>query len=310
MATIRDVTLRQLRYFASAAETGQFSQAAMNNHVSQSAITTAIGQLEATLGLSLFERRPYGVRLTLEGHRFLERAQSILHAVQDAVSEPLGATTALTGTVRIGASYTVLGYYLPTLLARFRRSYPSIDFDLHDLDRISIEQQVKSGALDLGIIISSNSDKDLPLDKVVLMRSRRQVWLSSDHELMTKQAITLKDIESYPYLLLTVDEGESSASRYWKSAGISPQVAFRTGSMEALRGLVANGFGITILSDMIFRAWSLEGRRLEARPIADPVPDMELGLIWDSKTLKSASAKALQQFLLYAGTRLDADHHI
>lgn len=302
MPNARELTLRQLRYFAAAAETGQFSQAALTNHVSQSAITTAIGQLESNLGVSLFERLPYGVRLTLEGHRFLERAQTVLNAIQDAVIEPLASTTSLSGVVRIGASYTVLGYYLPTLLARFRRTHPDVIFDLHDLDRLSIEKRTQSGELDLGIVISSNSDQRLPLEKAVLMRSRRQVWLSADHELMKKESISLRDIVAYPYLLLTVDEGEASAMKYWNESEFRPDVAFRTGSMEALRGLVAHGFGITILSDMIFRAWSLEGRRLETRPISDPVPDMELGLIWDKSALESLQVKAFQQFLLFAST--------
>jgi DNA-binding transcriptional LysR family regulator len=301
MPNVRDFTLRQLRYFAAAAETGQFSQAATNNHVSQSAITTAIGQLEVALGVALFERLPYGVRLTLEGHRFFERTQTILNAVQDAVSEPLGGSTTLAGVVRIGACYTVLGYYLPSLLARFRRNYPDIVFDLYDLDRLSIEQGVAAGTLDLGLIISSNSDKKLALNKAVLMRSRRQVWLAADHELMTKKNIALKDIEPFPYIMLTVDEGEASAARYWKQAGIAPEIAFRTGSMEALRGFVANGFGVTVLSDMVYRAWSLEGRRLETRPLTDPIPDMELGLIWDDAVLLSAPVQAMHQFFLYAG---------
>jgi DNA-binding transcriptional LysR family regulator len=301
MPNARDFTLRQLRYFAAAAETSQFSQAATNNHVSQSAITTAIGQLEIALGVSLFERLPYGVRLTLEGHRFLERTRAILDAVEDAVTEPLGGSTSIAGVVRMGACYTVLGYYLPSLLARFRRNYPDIIFDLYDLDRLSIERGVAEGTLDLGLIISSNSDKKIPLNKAVLMRSRRQVWLAADHELMAQKSISLKDIEAYPYLMLTVDEGETSTTRYWQQAGIRPEIAFRTGSMEALRGLVANGFGVTVLSDMVYRAWSLEGRRLETRPLSDSVPDMELGLIWKDDVLNSESVQALHQFFMYAG---------
>ncbi|MGH8384264.1 MAG: LysR family transcriptional regulator [Pseudomonas sp.] len=301
MPNPRDFTLRQLRYFAAAAETSQFSQAATNTHVSQSAITTAISQLEANLGGSLFERLPYGVRLTLEGHRFLERTRVILNAVDDAVTEPLGGSTSLSGVVRVGACYTVLGYYLPSLLARFRRNYPDIVFDLHDLDRLSIEQGVAAGTLDLGLIISSNADRQLPLEKAVLMRSRRQVWLAADHPLMAHKSISLKNMAAYPYLMLTVDEGETSTTRYWKQAGITPEIAFRTGSMEALRGLVANGFGVTVLSDMVYRAWSLEGRRLETRPLSDAIPDMELGLIWKDEVLVSEPVQALHQFLMYAG---------
>lgn len=298
MPVSRDVTIRQLRYFTAAAETGQFSQAAANEHISQSAITSAVSQLEATLGVSLFERLPHGVRLTLEGYRFLERAQSILNAVEDAVSEPLTNDVSLKGTVRIGASYTVLGYYLPALLARFRKSYPNIIFDLRDLERVAIEDAVAQRELDLGLVILSNSNPDLALEKAVLLRSRRHIWLSADHPLMQQEDINLKDIERFPYILLTVDEGETSGSRYWRSAGVKPDIAFKTGSMEALRDLVAHGFGITILSEMVFRSWSLEGKRLEMRPLIDPPPEMELGLIWNSNSLDSAAVRAVHNFLM------------
>ena len=48
-----DLTLRQLRYFVAAAQTGQFSMAAANEHVSQSAITNAVLALESGLGTRL-----------------------------------------------------------------------------------------------------------------------------------------------------------------------------------------------------------------------------------------------------------------
>lgn len=99
--------------------------------------------------------------------------------------------------------------------------------------------------------------------------------------------------------MATVVEGETSALRYWRSVGLEPKVAFRTSSMEALRGLVAHGFGVTILSDILYRPWSLEGRKIEARPITDVIPPMELGLIWRAGEL-SAVASAFQQFLISA----------
>jgi len=83
-----NITLRQLRYFVAAAETGQFSMAATRTHVSQSAITNAVLQLEASLGARLFERQPTGVRLTAEGHSFLQRTRNILDSLDDAMRVP------------------------------------------------------------------------------------------------------------------------------------------------------------------------------------------------------------------------------
>lgn len=302
MSTIADISMRQLRYFAAAAETGQFSQAALKVHVSQSAITAAVSQLENQLKVRLFERQPYGVELTAEGHKFYQHVRHVLDTLQDALSEPTFLSHNLEGRVRVGASYTVLGYFLPNLLARFKRSYPQVEIDLVDMSRSRIEQGIEEGDLDLGLSILSNSDGSRRFERHVLIRSRRQLWLSSDHPLMAAESIRLKDVAQHAYIMATVDEGETSSMRYWQNAGLKPRVAFRTSSMEALRGLVAHGFGITILSDMIYRAWSLEGRKIEIRTITDIVPVMELGLIWPPSTSLEPAAEALRQFLIHASS--------
>ena len=300
MASSKDISMRQLRYFVAAATTGRFSQAALDVHVSQSAITSAVAQLEENLGVNLFERQPYGVALTAEGHRFLQHARHILDTLNDALKEPLFLSHTQEGVVRVGATYAVLGNFLPSLLARFKRSYPQVDIDLVDMDRPSIEQAVLEGRLDLGLIIVSNSEAIDRFEHYVLIRSRRQLWLASHHPLMTKPDITLKDVAEHAYILGTVEEGEASTQRYWQARGLEPRVAFRTSSMESVRGLVAHGFGVTILSDMVFRTWSLEGKKIEVRPLNDAVPPMELGLIWKPDTELPTAAEAFRQFLIQA----------
>ncbi|WP_454727053.1 MULTISPECIES: LysR family transcriptional regulator [Cupriavidus] len=296
----KEITLRQFRYFAAAAETGQFSMAATAQHVSQSAITNAVLVLEQQLGVRLFDRLPHGVALTAEGHRLYRRAREILDAVEDTLREPRFQAHNLAGTVRLAASYTVLGYLLPGLLARFRSNYPDIDFDLHDMDRPGIEQGVLSGDIELGICLLSNIEKRQRFAHHTLIRSRRQLWASPSHPLLALPRLTLKDIAAHPYILITVDESERATLRYWRSKRLAPSVAFRTSSMEALRGLVAHGFGVTVLSDMVYRPWSLEGRQIEARPIADGVPDMEVGLLWQPGRALAKPADALREFLIHA----------
>lgn len=296
----KDISMRQLRYFVAAADAGQFSQAALKVHVSQSAITAAVLQLEETLGVSLFDRLPYGVALTAEGNKFSQHARHILDTLQDALSEPLFLSHGMQGTVRVGASYTVLGYFLPALLARFKRSYPQVEIDLVDMDRHSIETAVRNGELDLGLAIVSNTPDLRGFAHHVLIRSRRQLWLSSQHPLMGAASINLKDVAEHAYILAMVDEGDASTLRYWESRGLAPKVAFRTSSMEALRRLVGHGFGVTILSDMLYRAWSLEGKKIEVRPLVDVIPPMELGLVWLSDRALVQPAEAFRQFLIMA----------
>lgn len=296
----KDLTIRQLRYFVAAAQSGQFSMAATAEHVSQSAITNAVLALEATLGVRLFERSPHGVKLTPDGQDFLNHARRVLETVRDALHKPSFRAHELRGTVRLAASYTVLGYFLTDLLARFRSTYPEITIDLRDLERPDIEKAVARDVVDLGVVLMSNVERRNRFGHHVLMRSRRQLWASPTHPLMQIPTPSLRDIAGYPYIQLTVDEGEESTLRYWRRKRVAPNIAFRTRSMEALRGLVANGFGVTVLSDMVFRPWSLEGKRIDACAVLDAIPQMEVGMLWHPDRVLSEPACAMQQFLIHA----------
>lgn len=298
--SLNNVTLRQLRYFVAAARNGQFSMAASSENVSQSAITNAVLALEKALGVRLFYRLAQGVSLTPEGQDFFLQACHILDSVRDATHKPRFLARQLRGKVRMAASYTVLGYLLPDLLARFRASYPEVEIDLRDMDRASIEEAVLNREVDLGVAILSNIRKPERFAHAVMVRSRRQLWVAPDHPLAKIPSPSLKDIAQHPYIMVTADEAEESTLAYWKSRRIKPNIVFRTMSIEAVRGLVAHGFGVTALSDMVFRPWSLEGKRIEARPILDLVPPMEVGALWHPNVRMNTHAEALQQFLLHA----------
>jgi len=295
---LQNISLKQLRYFVAAAEGGRLSSAATQMHVSQSTITTAILNLEETLQTQLFIRQAHGVILTPEGNRFFLRVRQILDALEDAVSDPANAERNLKGRIRLAASYTLLGYFLPALMGRFRTRHPDVEFDLIDLDRAEIEASLEAGEIDLGLVILSNTTLRSQFKHSVLIRSRRQLWAAAGHPLLSQGGTTLADISQHPYIQITVDEGELSTQRYWQAAGLEPNIAFRTSSMEALRGLIGHGFGVTILSDMIYRPWSLEGRRIECLPLLDPVPPMEVGLIWQDNNEYADCVETFKQFMI------------
>ena len=71
----------------------------------------------------------------------------------------------------------------------------------------------------------------------------------------------------------------------------------RTASTEEVRSMVANRTGITILSDMVYRPWSLEGQRIETRTLDDPVPSMDVGMAWRREADASPAVHAFRDFL-------------
>ena len=290
-------SLKQVRYFIAAAQSGQFSQAAIALNVTQSAITAAIRQLEETLATRLFERHASGVALTTEGTRFLQHARNIMAAVEEAARSPRSSTAAVTGEVRVGVTYTVAGYFMPPHHARFVRSHPRIRIELYEASRSAIEQALLDGALDIAVILTSNLADREKIDFETLMSSRRRLWLPDGHPLSRAEKITLADIANEPYVMLTVDEASRTASRYWARSPYRPNITFRTSSVEAVRSMVAAGMGVTILSDMVYRPWSLEGQRIEARILADEVPTMDVGMIWRRGAGFSDATRAFFDYL-------------
>jgi DNA-binding transcriptional LysR family regulator len=79
---------------------------------------------------------------------------------------------------------------------------------------------------------------------------------------------------------------------------MTPNITFRTESVEAVRSMVAVGSGVTILSNMVYRPWSLEGVRIEAHDIVGGVPTMDVGLAWSQDRKLSKSARTFIEFFL------------
>jgi DNA-binding transcriptional LysR family regulator len=294
------ITLRQMRYFAIAADMGRISQAAVELHISQSAVTTAIRELEEELGVALLRRHASGVSLTLDGSRFLEHARHVLSAVAEATRATRGRMAAVEGKINVRVSYTIAGYFLPPLLARFRRICPGVEIALQQAERSNIERDIVSGEADMGVLIVNNIGRHQKIASQTFVRSPRRLWLGVDHPLLAKPAVGLRDISSEPYVMLTVDEAEKTTMKYWRRARLSPHVSFRTSALESVRGMVAAGLGVTILADIVYRAWSLEGRRIEVRDVIEPVPSLDVGVTWRRGKALSQAADAFRKFLALA----------
>jgi len=291
------LSLRQFRYFLATAEARQVSQAAVSLNVSQSTVTAALQQLESELGVPLFRRLPSGVELTVEGSRFLTHARDVMAAVSAARRAQLSETTALKGAIRVGVTYTVAGYFLPRHYTRFARNYPDIRVELNELPRAAIERGLKDGALDIAVMLVSNLQDREFIASETLFRSRRRLWLPVEHPLLHADSIDLADVANAPYIMLSVDEANQTASRYWAPSGLDPNVIFTTSSVEAVRSMVADGLGLTILSDMVYRPWSLEGLRIEQRNLLTPIPTMDVGLAWRKAEKLGRAARAFADFI-------------
>src|SRR3984893_10354676 len=270
------VTFRQIRYFVAVAETVKIGTAASMVGFSPSAVTEAIGELTAISGMKLFDRHPRGLTLTYEGNRLLAHCRNILSAVESAGYAMTRPNNDLSGAIELAVTITISGYFLAPTLARFHQRFPNIEVVIREVKRRDIEAGLISGVYELALMLVSNLSNRTDLVSHTLVRSMRRLWLPPKHPLLNQEIITLADVACQPYIQLLIDDAETSTHSYWKAHKLEPNIIVRTESVEAVRGLIAFRNGVTILSDMMYRPWSLERDRIEVREVAAHIPTMNI----------------------------------
>jgi DNA-binding transcriptional LysR family regulator len=272
-------TLRQLEFYIALAETSQVSKAASRCHVSQSSMTVALRNLEETLNAQLFLRQPKGIRLTSAGERFLSHARKILHDSQFALEDLLNQPETTAGILRIGIAETLSAYLLPEILSELENRFPLMDLHFQEAQAPELLSALSAQQVDFCLLLTSNIPQDGKLEVETFIRSLRQLWTSAGHPLLSKPEITLGDVAQIPFLMLTTDEYPVVIDRHFKKQGYEPDIRFRSNSFEAIRSLVAQGKGVTILSDLVYRPWALSGLRITRRTITDCITSMDVGVV-------------------------------
>jgi DNA-binding transcriptional LysR family regulator len=280
-----------LNYFVAVAERGSVTAAAQSLSISQSSVTEAVKDLEADLGVELFERHPRGLRITHKGHQFLRHAKTILSEVSGARRAFAESDATTQGRLHLGITSLVAGYVISDLLAKFRRANPKVDISAIEETSEYLEHLLIGGEMDVAVMMTSRITERHALNTETLAVSPYRLWLPMGHPLVSQNSIALSDLRDEPLIILNIDEMEQETVRMLSEFGTQPKVAFRTRSVEAVRSLVATGAGVALLPDLVYRPWSLEGDRIEARDVSGALPVVQVGLVWRKGSDLSAAAR-------------------
>jgi DNA-binding transcriptional LysR family regulator len=284
-------TLRQLTYFVAVAEHGSVSAAAHSLSISQSAMTEAVKDLEADLGVKLFDRHSRGLRITHRGHQFLRHATTILAEVSGARRAFDDEGQSAQGKLHLGLTSLVAGYVISDLLAKYRRANPKVEISAIEESSEYLEHLLIGGEMDVAVMMTSRVAERHALYAETLDVSPYRLWMPLGHRLTNQDSINLSDLRDEPLIMLNIDEMEQETVKLLSVLGTRPKVAFRTRSVEAVRSLVATGAGVALLPDLVYRPWSLEGDRIEARDVSGSLPVVQVGLVWRKGSKLSAAAR-------------------
>src|SRR4051812_30876957 len=181
--------LRQLKYFVAVAEQQSFGRAATRLHISQPPITRQIKLLEQELGVVLFERTHWGVRLTPGGEELLSSANQIDALVAHAVDRARRVGMGQAGRLDIGVFGSGAVSVVPTILKRYSKSHPDVQLML-----LNVPQRAQLEALrQRRILITFDrylpEDPDLTVEVVV--REPLLLALAETHPLAPRSVISV-----------------------------------------------------------------------------------------------------------------------
>lgn len=249
------MNIEHLRILQMVVDCGSFSTAALKLNISQSAVSRAIAALESELGVSLLTRGRFGAHPTLVGERVLHHSQTILNAREQIDYEVNSAKGLQGGRVRVASFRSAATHLLPPLIARFCQRFPTIEVAITEDDPTLIEQALREGRVDIGLVPLPRSSEDF--DTWEIARDEFVVLLPSTKPVPAQ--LTWEALSAYSFILYNYAECTSAVRNHWAQWGQSPKVAYEIKEDSTIVSMVAQGLGAAILP------------RLAALPIPEDV---------------------------------------
>ncbi len=271
-------TLRQLQYACAVAEHLSFRHAAEVCHVAQPSLSAQVAELEAAIGVQLFERDRRRVLVTARGQGVLARARQLLLQADDLGDAAKRLTDPFVGSMRIGVIPTIAPYLVPSATAGIRLAHPKLTIAWIEDKTQSLIAQLAVGEVD-GAVLALEAELG-EVEHVSIAKDPFVLVAPPGHPLMQKNTpIPARELRSADMLLL--DEGHCLRQQALEvcTSVKAREAEFRATSLSTLVQLVVQGAGITLLPAL---ALETETQRAELgiRQIAAPAPARTIALVW------------------------------
>jgi DNA-binding transcriptional LysR family regulator len=190
--------LTDLRLMVKVAEANSVTGGAQALFLSVPAASTRIKNLEESLGAKLLFRTPQGVTLTPPGQTLVSHARLVLGQLERLSGDLQEYASGIKGHLRVWASTTAMGEYLPPLLQSFLHHHPEVHVDLRERLSHEIVRSVGEGKVDVGIV--SGYERTEALQVIPYREDRLVLVVPADHPLSQAPAILFADTLAFDHV--------------------------------------------------------------------------------------------------------------
>ncbi|WP_186114962.1 LysR family transcriptional regulator [Burkholderia gladioli] len=242
---MREISLDRLRTLIAIADQGSFAAAAQSLHLAPPTVSLHVAELEARIGAPLLSRTRGRIRPSAIGELLIERARRLLAEMEATLDDVERQVQGLAGRVRLGASTGAFAHLLPQVLARLRELHPDIDVQIAVLTSRDTLAQLSAGSLDVGLVALPQA----AVAGLAIEPWRRDPMLAFLPEHWSAPAqVSPAWLATRPLILNDVSTRLARQTYEWFAAdGHRPQPRIELNYNEAIKSLVAAGYGATVL---------------------------------------------------------------
>lgn len=280
------MTLQQLKYAITVAETGTITEAASKLYISQPSLTNAIHELEKEMNIIIFNRTNKGISISKEGEDFLGYARQVLEQAAILEDKYKGDNGGKKKFCVSTQHYSFAVNAFVDLIKKFGQD--EYDFSLRETQTYEIIEDVARMRSEIGILFLNDFNekvitkilKSYDLEFHQLFVARPHVFISRKHPLAQNQVIINEELEQYPYL--TFEQGEHNSFYFSEEifSATERKKNIRVRDRATLFNLLIGLNGYTVCSGVIDK--KLNGKDIIAVPLADE-SDMRIGYITHKK---------------------------
>jgi LysR family hydrogen peroxide-inducible transcriptional activator len=271
------MNFQQLEYIIALDNLRSFVKAADECCVTQPNLTTQVKKLEEELGVQIFDRQHFPIHPTKIGEQIILQARQILRAVTQLKEIVANNRRNVQGSYRLGVIPTLAPYLLPLFLKDFLAQNPAVQLSIEELQTHEIAHRLKNDLLDVGILATPLSDRELR--EIPLFHEPLLLYISPEHSLTQKTAISPADLPKHELLLLK--EGHCLRNQIVNLCSTTQENAakqwqYESGSLETLKRMVEQNLGFTLIPELSVDSVVADVR---VRRFAEPQPLREISVV-------------------------------
>ena len=264
-------------------------------HVSAPAVTMQIKDLEAEIGMPLFERQGRKVSLTTTGEYMLVYSRKMLALLKDAEDAAARLQRIETGTLTIGLVGTTT-YFIPALLNQFLKEHEGIELKLMVGNRSELVQWLQNSEVDIAIM--GKAPDELPTRAEPFAANPLVFVASPEHPLAGEMGLRAEDLRQQAFIVREPGSGTRSAMEsFFTQARLQPRYSMELQSNDAIKQAVMANLGLGFLS-LHTIALELQTKKLCVLPVTGAPLVRAWNVVHPLSKLLSPAAEAFRYFVL------------